>query len=139
MPEQTTARGEANKAAVRRIYEHGYNRGNTAIYDELYEPDFVHHSKTIHDIESGTAGEAESMIRFREAIPDVRFTVLDQLAEGDLVASRVRITGTPVGRFGDIGPEGGVFDVETMVLFRFADGKAVEEWLYLKAGTELPE
>jgi predicted ester cyclase len=88
---------EANKAVVRRIYEEGYNRGDVSIYDELYQPNFVHHSKTIHDIEPGPAGEVESMIRFRRAIPDVQFTILDQIAERDLVATRLRIHGNPTG------------------------------------------
>jgi predicted ester cyclase len=128
---------EANKAIVRRIYEEGYNRGNVSIYDELYQPNFVHHSKTIHDIEPGAAGEAESMKRFRQAIPDVEFTILDQIAERDLVATRLRINGNPIARFGDIGPEGGVFDVQSMVLFRMEDGRVAEEWLFLNGGTDL--
>jgi predicted ester cyclase len=110
--------GEANKAIVRRIYEEGYNAGDLSIYDELYQPNFVHHSKTIHDIEPGAAGEAESMIRFRQAIPDVQFTILDQIAERDLVATRLRIN-------------------ETMVLFRIEDGRVAEEWLFLNGGTDL--
>ena len=128
---------EANKAIVRRIYEEGYSRGDVSIYDELYQPNFVHHSKTIHDIEPGAAGEAESMIRFRQAIPDVQFTILDQIAERDLVATRLRINGNPTGQFGDVGPEGGVFDVQTMVLFRMEDGRVAEEWLFLNGGTDL--
>jgi predicted ester cyclase len=128
---------EANKAIVRRIYEEGYSRGDVSIYDELYQPNFVHHSKTIHDIEPGVAGEAESMIRFRQAIPDVQFTILDQIAERDLVATRLRINGNPTGEFGDVGPEGGVFDVQTMVLFRIEDGRVAEEWLFVNGGTDL--
>lgn len=132
----TGSPSDANKAIVRRIYEHGYNRGDPSIYDELYLPSFVHHSKTIHDVAPGTAGEVESMARFRQAIPDVRFTILDQMAERDLVASRVRIQGHPVGRFGDIAP-GGDFDVDALVLFRLEGGKVAEEWLYLNGGTDL--
>jgi len=128
---------EANKAIVRRIYEEGYNRGDVSIYEVLYQPNFVHHSKTIHDVEAGAAGEAESMIRFRQAIPDVEFTILDQIAERDLVATRLRINGNPTGQFGDVGPEGGVFDVQAMVLFRMEDGRVAEEWLFLNGGTDL--
>ena len=128
---------EANKAVVRRIYEEGYSVGNTSIYEECYQPTFVHHSKTIHDIAPGTAGEVESMNRFRQAIPDVQFTVLDQIAERDMVASRIRISGTPVEQYGDVGPDGGVFDVQTMVLFRLEDGRVAEEWLFVNGGTDL--
>jgi len=85
----------------------------------------------------GAAGEAESMIRFRQAIPDVQFTILDQIAERDLVATRLRISGNPTGQFGDVGPEGGVFDVQTMVLFRIEDGRVAEEWLFVNGGTDL--
>lgn len=136
--EVTTDRAatESNKALVRYIYHHGYNRGDPSVFDDCYLPDFVHHSKTIHDVAPGAAGEVESMARFRQAIPDVTFTVLDQLAEEDRVASRVHIHGTPLGTFGDIGP-GGTFDVEALVLFRLEGGKVAEEWLYVNGGTDL--
>jgi predicted ester cyclase len=129
----------ANKALVRRIYEDGYDRGDASVFESLYAPDFDHHSKVIHDVGPAGPGEAESMRRFRAAIPDVRFRVMDQLAEGDMVATRLHITGHPVGGYGPVSADDAVFDVHAMVLFRVEDGLAAEEWLFVDGGMPPPD
>ena len=117
------------KRIVREIYERGFNRGDASVFDELYAPDFVHHNKTIHDVASGAAGEKESMRRFREAIPDVEFTIEGQIAEGDQVVSRLRVRGTAVRDFPPI-PAGQPVEFRAVAIFRLEDGRAVEEWFY---------
>lgn len=124
---------EANKALVRRIYADGYNGGDAGVFEECYRPDFVHHSKVIHDVPPGAAGEAASMRRFRQAIPDVTFTVLDQLAEGDRVATRLAIAGTPVADYGTV-PAGAPWSVHALALFRILDGQVAEEWMFVDGG-----
>ena len=124
----------ANKAVIREIYERGYNDGEPGVFDELYAPGFVHHSKVIFDVPEAGAGERESMRRFRAAMPDVRFTVLDQVAEGDLVASRLHITGHPVAPYGQELTPGVPFDVHALALFRVEGGRVTDEWLFVDAG-----
>ena len=119
-----------NKEIIRRIYELGFNQGDASIFDELYTSNFRHHNKTIHDVAAGGAGEAESMRRFREAIPDVRFTIEDQIAEGDRVANRLSIRGTPVKAFPPIEPTGEAMEFRAVAIFRLVDGKIAEEWFY---------
>ena len=108
-----------------------------SIYDELYQPNFGHHSKTIHDIEPGGAGEAQSMIGSARRPRTCSSQSSIKIAQRDLVATRLRINGNPTGQFGDVGPEGGVFDIQTMVLFRIEDGRVAEEWLFVNGGTDL--
>ena len=120
---------ETNVAIVRRIYEQGFNRGDASVYDELYADDFRHHNKTIHDVSKGGAGERESMLRFRDAIPDVCFTIVDCMAEGDKVMLHLTITGTPVKAFPPIEP-GEPMSFKAAAIFRLADGKVAEEWFY---------
>jgi predicted ester cyclase len=119
---------------IRRIYEDGYDRGDASVFETLYATGFQHHSKVIHDVSPAGPGEAQSMRRFREAIPDVRFRVLDQLAEGDWVATRLRITGHPVGGYGPVQGTEDVFDVHALALFRVEGGLAAEEWLFVDGG-----
>ena len=76
------------------------------------------------------------MRRFHEAIPDVRFKVLSQLAEGDWVATRLHITGHPVGDYGPVKGTDEVFEVHSLVLFRLKDGLVAEEWLFVDGGSE---
>src|SRR4051812_27941523 len=118
---------ETNKAVVRRIYEEGYDRGEPEVFESLYAPGFIHHSKVIFDVRPGGLGELDSMRRFREAMPDVRFSVVDQLAEGDMVAPRLRITGHPVADYGTVSAADGAFEVNALALFRVIDGLVADE------------
>jgi predicted ester cyclase len=126
-----TPAGEA-AALLRRIYDEGHNGGDESIYDECYLPGFVHHSKTIHDVAPGAAGEKESMRRFRAAVPDVHFDVVDVLAQGDLAAVRLTITGHPRAAFGSI-EAGGRLDIHAVALFRLESGRVAEEWFFVDA------
>jgi predicted ester cyclase len=125
---------EANKAVVRRIYAEGFNGGDETVYSTLYRPDFRHHSKTIHDISAGAEGERQSMLRFRRAIPDVRFELLEELGVGDRVAVRLRITGTLREVFGTLTAVGEPVDILALALFRIEDGLAAEEWFFVDGG-----
>ena len=120
---------EANKAIVQRIYEQGFNAGDTSVYDELYAEDFRHHNKTIHDISAGGAGEKESMLRFRDAIPNVCFQIDQSIAEGDKVVVLLTVTGTPVKPFPPIEP-GEAMEFHAAAIFRIEAGKIAEEWFY---------
>ena len=123
---------EANKNVIRRIYAEGFNRGDVSVFDTLYAKDFRHHSKTIHDISAGAEGERESMLRFREAIPDVHFQIEDAIAEGDQVMVRLKLTGTPIKEFPPIQP-GKPMEFRAVAIFRLDGGRVVEEWFYRDA------
>jgi predicted ester cyclase len=123
----------ANKALIERIYHRGYNDGDVSVFQDCYSDGFVHHSKVVHDVAPGGQGEAESMRRFREAIPDVRFTVLHLLAEDDWVTARLFIAGTPVADYGSLQIAGGRFEQHALALFRIEQGRVAEEWLFTDA------
>lgn len=120
---------EANKRVVREIYQRGFNQGDEAIFDTLYAPRFKHHSKTIHDVSAGAAGEKESMRRFREAIPDIEFRIDGEVAEGDRVVVQLTLRGTPVKPFPPIVP-GKPFEFRAVAVFRLESGRVAEEWFY---------
>lgn len=125
---------QANVALVRRIYDEGFNGGDPDVFDECYDPAFVHHSKIDHDVVPGAAGEKASMGKFRAAIPDVHFDIVDVMAERDLVAVRLRVAGTPVADYSSI-RAGSRYSVHAVALFRVAGGRAVEEWFFVDAGS----
>jgi predicted ester cyclase len=128
-----------NKAIIRRVYDEGYNAGDESIYAELYHPTFTHHSKTLHDVGQGPEAERRSMLRFRESMPDARFEIVQLVAEDDMVAARLRITGTPRADFGNVLATDGIFDRHALALFRLADGQLMEEWFFIDAGTSPDE
>ena len=128
---------EKNKAVVTELYERGYTGGDEQVYSTLYAPGFVHHSKSLHDTSPGGEGERQSMLRFRENMPDANFEILQLLADGDFVMARLRVTGTPIADFGVNVHAGERFDVHAAALFRLEDGLLAEEWYFVDyASTE---
>jgi predicted ester cyclase len=67
-------------------------------------------------------------------MPDATFTILEQIAEGDRVATRLRISGNPVAAYGRELTPGVPFDVHALAWFRVEDGRAAEEWLFVDGG-----
>ena len=121
---------EDNKALVRRWYEE-FNQRNLARVDELFTPDYVYHNPptTLH----GREEFKQFLSLYLTAFPDARFTVEDELAEGDLVASRSTLRGTHQGEFMGIPPTGKPVTVTGMSIDRIVGGKFVEGWLNFDA------
>jgi len=118
---------EENKAQFRRAYEELLNQGNLAIADELVAPDFIN-----HEAPPGRNRGPESMrgvaTMLRTAFPDLRFTIEELVAEGDIVAGRLTMSGTHEGPLMVMQPTGRWVRQDHMHFVRFRDGKAVEHW-----------
>ena len=61
-------------------------------------------------------------------MPDGRYEILDMIAEGDMVACRVMVSGTQEGEVFCIAPSGKSFSAEHVHWHRVAAGKLVERW-----------
>jgi len=61
-------------------------------------------------------------------LPDIRFTIEDLIAEGDVVVCRFDSTATHTGTPMNIPATGKTARVSGMLQFRFADGKIAEVW-----------
>lgn len=114
-----------NKAVARRFLEALWNRSNFAVVDELLASDYDGHSSTVI---RGPEGAISFIPRMREAFPDFRFEILDQIAEGDKVATRWRLIGTHEGPFQGAPPSGMGVEMTGITIFRLADGKLVDGW-----------
>jgi predicted ester cyclase len=88
---------ERNKATVRRVFDEGFSQGRIDVVDAAVSPDAVDR----HPFEPGEADFREhlkaAITMFRDAMPDLLASVEDIVAEGDMVAARVRLTGTHTG------------------------------------------
>jgi len=118
---------EGNKALSRRTFEEVWNQGNLAAIDELYDANQVSHGLGV-DVPSGSAGLKQFITMYRTAYPDTHFTVEDQIAEGDKVATRWTATGTHRGDLFGIPPTGKRVTVTGIAISRVANGKIVETW-----------
>jgi predicted ester cyclase len=116
-----------NKALVRKFYAE-IDAGNLEAMDELVAPDFVDHDPPpLPGLAAGLAGLKQAFEIFLHATPGTH-EILDQVAEGDLVVTRIRARGTFAENLGDIPATGGELDVTATTIYRVANGQLSEHW-----------
>jgi predicted ester cyclase len=125
---------ETNKAIVRRFTEEPWTQGRIETIDELCAPGYT----LLHDGKvEGREDLKRAVGEARAAIPDLRCTIQEIVAEGDLVMYRWTMRGTQVRElYGEPGT-GQEAAVTGFTMLRFADGKIVED-RYLSAPAEQP-
>lgn len=79
---------EENKAIARRAFEDHFNTGNLDIAQEIFAADYINHDPSLPDSGSGPEAANQAVRLYREAFPDARITVEDQVAEEDKVTTR---------------------------------------------------
>jgi steroid delta-isomerase-like uncharacterized protein len=127
----------ANKELVLRQQQEVWNKGNMAVIDELYTPDFVGHFPFG---ESVGREELKKMVALhRAAFPDWMEQAEDVVAEGDRVAIRFTSRGTQRGEFRGIKPTGRSVTIGEAAIFRIADGRIVEQWVFPDVGSLLQQ
>ena len=118
---------EENKALVRRFYAE-CDAGNLAAMDELVSPDFVDHDPPpIPDLPGGREGLKAAFEIFWRSTPG-NHEVLDQVAERDLVVTRIRAQGRFAEDMGPIPATGGNMDVTATSVYRVNEGLITEHW-----------
>jgi predicted ester cyclase len=121
-----------NKAVVRRLFEQVVSGGDYDAADELFGPTHAAHGAP-PDAPRGPVVATTAWRRWRAAFPDWRATIEFQVAEGDLVVTRVTGRGTHRGaltgpRWGWIEPTDREVVVAATAVHRLAEGKIVEVW-----------
>jgi predicted ester cyclase len=117
---------DEREALVRRIFAEGLNRGELAVVEEAFAPQFVDRSAPEQAV--GPAGVKEYMRAVRAGFPDLYVTLERLDVRGDLVELRERWHGTHLGTYEGIAPTGRVVERTLTRTFRFAADKIVEEW-----------
>jgi len=121
------ARTEENKALFRRTYEELLNQGDLSVADELVSLDFINHEAPPEQVR-GPESMRGLATMLRTAFPDLRFTIEELVAEGEVVAGRLTMSGTHEGPLMGMPPAGRSVRQDHMHFVRFRDGKAVEHW-----------
>jgi steroid delta-isomerase-like uncharacterized protein len=119
---------EENKALVRRLVAEVWNAGDLDVIDELLAPEWVRHDPAAPEELRGPDGFRRFVEMYRSAFPDIRFTVEDQVAEGDKVATRWSAVGTHQEELMGMPPSGNRAEVTGITLERISGGKFVESW-----------
>ena len=116
---------ETNKALVRRVLEEGFNKHNASVFDELL-PNCTFRSPTVGELKR--QAYRQFLTAVLASFPDGRWTVEDQVGEGDKVVTRWTFLGTHQGELMGISPTGKKVKTSGIMIDRIVAGKIVEEW-----------
>ncbi len=119
--------GPTPDALMRRWFDEVWNQGREAAIDEMFAPNGVVHGLVGGDI-NGPGAFRPIFHTFRGAFPDIHFTVLRTIVEGDFAAVHVRVTGTHSGDTLGIAPSGKKVEFEGMTIGRIVEGQFHEGW-----------
>ena len=120
---------ETNKALSRRYLEEAFNQGKLNVLDEIIAKDHVSTGPgTLPGLPAGPEGDKQLITMYRNAFPDVHFTIDEQIAEGDKVVTRWTGHGTHKGELLGIPATGKSTTVTGIAVDRIVNGKIVENW-----------
>src|ERR687889_1768339 len=125
----TSMSAEYNKALVRRYFAEAWSKGNVAAVDEFMAANYVEYPTTSGVLPPGPEGLKEAITTYHTAFPDLKATLDDILAEGEMVAYRWILRGTHLGEWLGIPPTGNHFTASGISVYRIAEGKVVEGWI----------
>ena len=116
------------KGIARRLLEEAFNGGNLDVVDELMAPEFVNHDAALPEPIVGIEATKASIRGYRDAFPDLRLTLEEQIAEGEYVATRWSALGTHHGDLMGMPATGKQATVTGITIDRIVDGRFVESW-----------
>jgi steroid delta-isomerase-like uncharacterized protein len=120
---------ETNKIVSRRFFEEVFGKGKLNVLDEIIAKDYVNSGPgTLPGLPTGPEGAKQLVTVYRNAFPDVRFTIDEQIAEGDKVVTRWTADGTHQGELVGIPATGKTSTVTGITVDRFVNGKIAESW-----------
>jgi predicted ester cyclase len=120
---------ETNKTLSRRFFDEVFGKGKLNVLDEIIARDHINSGPgTLPGLPTGPEGAKQLVTVYRNAFPDLRFTIDDQIAEGDKVVTRWTANGTHQGELAGIAPTNKTSTVTGIVVDRIANGKIAESW-----------
>ena len=120
---------EANKTVSRRLLEEVWSKGNLALLNEIIAKDHINSGPgTLPGLPNGPEGTKQLVTVYRNAFPDVDFTIDDQIAEGDKVVTRWTAKGTHKGELMGTPATGKSATVTGISVDRLVNGKIAESW-----------
>ena len=122
---QQSGKQERNKQVARSFFEEVLDQGRFDKYAESHAGDFIAHGG---DYDATLEEDIAAAKEERKALPDMKVTVNQILAEHDLVAVYWTASGTNTGAGLGFPATGKKIKIGGMTLFRFKAGKISEEW-----------
>ena len=118
---------EELKGTIQFAIIEAWNKGNIDALNKLYAPDFIRHRPPFPDY-TGLDAHKERVAMIRGAYPDHETIIHDIIIEGNLAAIWYTWQGTHTGEGLSLPPTGKFVKVPGCDIYRFENGKVVEEW-----------
>src|SRR5215208_5408923 len=118
---------EDKKALVRRFYE-AHVKGDLDALRKMMAPDFADRSLRPDQEEFDREAYIRGIAEDQAAFSDTRFTIEDQIAEGDKVVTRYTGRSIQRGKFLGVAPTGKEGFSTGIDIHRIAGDKITEEW-----------
>ncbi|HKW64783.1 MAG TPA: ester cyclase [Candidatus Acidoferrum sp.] len=118
-----------NKSIVRRMYEEVWNKRNLEAAKELIAPSHAVQLFDAADSGIGPQAYVQNVVQFVRAFPDLKFTILDMVAENEKVVAFWNISGTHKGEFRGIAPTSKKVSVDGITMIQLEDGKIMDSYV----------
>ena len=120
---------ETNNSVSRRFFEEVFGKGKVNVLDEFIAMYHINSGPgSIPGLPTGPEGTKQLVTVYRNAFPDVHFTIDEQIAEGDKVVTRWSAHGTHQGELAGIPATGKSSTVTGIAVDRIVNGKIAESW-----------
>lgn len=117
---------EEIKATIRRMFA-CINKKDLTAMNDLMAPDFVLHMNGRQ--KQGWEANKQFLENEIRAFPDLHVTIVDAVAEGDIVCVRLQETGTHNGEYKGLAPTRRKLSYSVAAFWRLAEGKITEGWV----------
>lgn len=116
-----------NKATVIRFNEEFLEKGNVEVLKEIVAEDFINRT-VAGSIPNDVEGLRQFITMLHTGFSDFHVDIHEQVAEGDIVATRKTIRATHTGEIMGHSATGKQVVISVMDFVRLRDGKYVEHW-----------
>jgi steroid delta-isomerase-like uncharacterized protein len=122
---------DKNKQIIRKFIQVVWNDRNLSALKDFWAEDCVNHAMP------GTDNRGLNALRiyhdsffddFFSAFPDIQIEIVQQVAEGDRIATYIISQGTHSGTFYGVLPTGKTISTSVIRIDRVRDGKIAEHW-----------
>jgi steroid delta-isomerase-like uncharacterized protein len=113
-----------NRRVALEFFEQVLSQGHLERYADSHAPNFVAHGGRDATLEEDMAAAREQ----RKALPDMVVAVKHSVAENDLVAVHWTASGANTQAAAGLPGQGKKIQTNGMTIFRFKEGKIIEEW-----------
>ena len=113
---------------IQEFYDEMLSKGNMDAIDELVTDDVVDHEQGLPGQPEGKEGVRFFVNTMRDAFSDLRATMGPTLESGDMASAQVTITGRHTGEFMGVPATDKSFEIKSIDIVRFEDGKCAEHW-----------